>query len=138
VSNDGDLFEAMLLAEAKLELEKITKDAKRLLKEKVQTEVYSSYSPTSYTRTNDLINSVTSTVSETEGLVFFDESSIGHTSAVTGDKVGMYTPKFLDGGHSDGKGSGMYHEYPERNFIDKTIVELEAIYGKNCVEKIDN
>jgi hypothetical protein len=138
MSSEGDTFEKFLILEAQKEVVKVTKDAERLLKKNVQSGLYDKYTPKVYKRTNELKNSIVSKVSVNEGVTYFDENLLNHTSVITGEPVGRFVPKWTDKGHDDGKGSGMFHVFPARNFLDKTISQLEKKYGTGCVEKIDS
>ncbi|GCD11411.1 hypothetical protein [Clostridium tagluense] len=138
MSSEGDEFEKFLILEAQNEIKVITRDAEKLLKKNVQSELYSQYIPKAYTRTNELKNSIVSRIDSTGGAVYFDNTLMNHTDA-SGNDVGMFVPKWTDMGHKDNTGiDNLYHSYEGRNYVDKTILELEAKYGEGCVEKIDN
>jgi|GEM_PF-3863874 len=137
--NEEELFEEYILLELSRQLKEIVEDAEEILRKNVQSEVYNSYNPLKYNRTFDLYTSIEHVFSIDNGIVYFNANNIGHTNS-NNEKVGMYTPKWIDKGHSDSTGiDNMYHNYnPPRNFIDKTIEELEQKYGKDCVVRIDN
>lgn len=138
MSSEADDFEKYIILEAMKEVKEVTEDADRLLKKNVQSELYDNYTPKVYTRTNELKKSITSKIEATEGITYFDESKLNHTSVVTGEPSGKYVPMWTDQGHKDSTGiENKFHNYEGRNFIDKTINELEEKYGKDCAKKID-
>jgi calcineurin-like phosphoesterase len=138
MSSEAEEFEKFLILEMQKEIRVITKDAEKLLKKNVQSELYDAYTPKVYQRTNELKNAITSTIGFNEGIAYFDNNLMNHTNAY-GDDVGMFVPKWTDMGHKNNNGvDNMYNNYPARNYVDKTIKQLEEKYGKNCVEKIDS
>lgn len=133
-------FEAYLLNEVKNRNEKITKDAELILRKNVQSEVYS-YNPTEYERNRSLINSITSKIEGEvgQGVVYFNEGVLNHSSTVTKENIGILLPMFLDGGHQDNSNiNNMYHNYPKRNFMQKTVDEINAKYGEESIELVDD
>lgn len=138
MSSEADEFEKYIIQEGMKEVKNATEDAERLLKENVDSQVYSVYTPNTYRRTHALKSSIKNKIDKTGGMVYFDENEMDYTSAVTGENVNKYVPKWVDQGHKDSSGiDNMHHTYKGRNFIDKTIKELEQKYGKDCAKKID-
>jgi len=138
MSNEADEFEKYIVLQITMQLKEIMADAKNILKRNVENEVYNSYSPVQYNRTNDLLSSIENVFTLSEGIIYFNSSAIGHTDNMY-NPVGDYTPKWIDMGHKDSTGiDNMYHNYPARNFIQLTIDELEEKYGKDCVIRLDN
>ena len=139
MSSEEELFEKYIIFEMEKEIAKITHAAEKLLKKNVQSELYDNFKPSVYKRTNELKNSITSKIDINEGVVFFDEQKINHTSVVNDEPVGKFTPKWTDMGHHDStRIDNKFHNYPEKNYVDRTIKELEQKYGEGCVEKIDD
>lgn len=137
MSSEADEFEKYIITEGMKEISNIIEDAKKISKENIDSEVYS-YSPNTYKRTYNLKNSITSKIDGTEGIIYFDENLMDYRSAVTGENVNKYVPKWVDQGHSDSTGiDNMYHNYKGRDFVDKSIEKIEEKYGKDCVIKID-
>jgi len=138
MSSEADEFEKYMLLEAQRQIETMIKDGENMLKRNVESLVYNYYSPTSYDRTYNLENSIVCKFDTTTGQIYFEESQLTHYSAVTNEKV-QYVPLWTDMGHEDSTGkSGAYHTYSGRNYLQKTIDELEQKYGVGCVQKIDD
>lgn len=134
-------FEEYLLNEVKNRNEKITKDTEIALKINVQSMVYNSYTPIEYERNRSLINSITSKIEGEvgQGIVYFNEGILDHVSAVSGENIGILLPMFLDGGHQDDSNiNNMYHNYPKRDFMQKTVDEINNKYGEGSIELIDD
>lgn len=119
-------------------MDRVQVQMEEALKKNVQSELYDSYNPKVYTRTNNLKKSITSSDDDDETKVYFDESKLNYTSAIDGHNVSAYVPKFVNEGHHDNKGNGEYHDYKGRNFMEKTVNELEKRYGKNSFVIDDN
>ncbi|MBZ9616783.1 hypothetical protein [Clostridium estertheticum] len=136
MSSESEEFEKFVLIEAQKEIEDMVKVAQIILKRNVDIEVYDSYSPVEYHRTYNLEKSITCDFDKTSGKIYFEESQLTHYSAVTNENT-KDVPRYLDLGHKDSSGiSGRYHIYEKTGVIDKTIDELEEIYGKGCVQRI--
>lgn len=115
-----------------LELEKevalATKETEKVLKEKVQQDLYNSYTPKKYIRTNNLKDSITSDNTATEGKAYFDTTKLNHTSVVTGQPEKL-VPNFLNYGwkHQNWNGGVDYfHERLPVKFIEDTITEMNT------------
>ena len=137
MSSEEELFEKYVILEMTRQLKEIVEYGENILRKNIQELVYNSYNPTTYNRTFDLIGSIGHVFSIDNGIIYFNASNIGHTNS-KGSNVGSYTPKWIDEGHEDSTGiDNMFHNYPARDFIDKTITMLEQKYGEGCVTKID-
>lgn len=135
MSND---FEKFVLAEAQKQIAELVADAQMILKKNVELYVYDSYSLTEYELTYSLENSITCDFDTTSGKIYFEDNSLSHYSAVTGEST-KDVPYYTDMGHHDSTGKvGMYHNYNARDYIQKTIDELELKYGKDCVQRLDD
>lgn len=141
MSNDIEKeFEKYLNSFCYEKIEEVSNEVEEKLKENIKKELYENYSPNTYNRTYSLIDSITTDKSEKkEKVTHFEENKLKYTSAVSGEDVSMYVPKFVNSGHNDdSKVNNMYHHYPKRGFIDKTKKDIDVKYGKDTVEIIDN
>lgn len=137
MNNDWKELEKYLFQQTQQLTKEMTQDANKLLKKNVKSKVYDNYTPTTYTRTKDLQNAITS--DENEGITYFDDSRLNYKSNVTKKNVSEYVPKFINSGHKDDSGiNNAYHNYPDRRFMEKTKRELEEIYSEGCCEIVDN
>ena len=130
-SSELQELEKEIEREFQKELLIIIADIKRTLAKYIQESVYNSYSPVSYERTNQLIPSIDSVVNLHDGMVFLDPSKLNYFSAVnSSEDTSSFVGGWLNDGHSDGMGSGMYHDYqPPRHFFEDTVNEINLRYG---------
>lgn len=137
MSDDWKELEEYLFQQTQQLTKEMTQDANKILRKNVKSEVYDNYTPTTYSRSKSLQNSITS--DEIEGITYFDDSKLNYKSNVTKEDVSQYVPKFLDSGHKDDSGiNNAYHNYPAKKFMEKTKRELEEIYGDGCCEIVDS
>lgn len=128
-------FEKYIMAEAQKELEKVSKDIEITLKSKVQKNVYNKYKPFTYNRSYQLRDKI-KTIKGNDFERFITWEGLDYKSVVSGADVGGFVPKWVDKGHSDGKGKGMFHDYPGRDFIDETINEINSKYGSQVCKRV--
>lgn len=122
--NDDALFEIYLREQLALELATVTKETEKVLKDKVESSIYESYSPQFYDRTDSLKDSITSENNNIEGKVYFDEDKLGHTNAYGDTKL---VPQYLDyGWQHEGWSGGIdhYHERLPAHFVEDTVDEI--------------
>lgn len=133
-------FEQYAMQQIQEQIQQMVEDANKTLKKNVMEEIYNNYSPQQqYRHTYDLINSVNEEIEDVQGYIYFDNGKLHYRSAVTGENVSPYVPYWLDKGHNDSSPiNNLYHHYPAKNFLQKTIDELESKYGKGCFEVIGN
>ncbi|MBU3142225.1 hypothetical protein [Clostridium sp. CF012] len=137
-SDELQELEREIEIEFQKELLIIVLDIKRTLAKYIQQNVYNSYSPVQYERTNSLISSIDSIVNFHDGVVFLDPSKLNYFSAVDSSRdVSPFVGDWLNNGHSDG-GNGMYHDYPARHFLEDTVNEINLRYGGIVCEILNN
>jgi len=121
-----------------IDLSEMKDELINLFKEALETTVYSAYSPSFYERTYTLLNSVRVTEDAVTGnLYVFSDLNTGYHSAVTGEDVSKDINKWIEYGHHDG-GSGMYHDYNGRNFLEKAEQLIKAKFPELKIEIVSD
>jgi hypothetical protein len=122
MNNELAEFEKYVSQELEQQKKLAIEKTEEVLKEKVQKNLYEAYTPKAYTRTNNLKDSI----SKDDNRVYFDEKKLNHTSKVSGQPVKL-VPQYTNFGHKDDSGiDNMYHDYPNRHFIEDTIKEMQG------------
>lgn len=116
----------------------IQKRLEELFKEAVQSEVYDYYNPIEYERSYMFLNSIKSHVNADGDIYIYSDINSGYYSAVTGEDVSQYISGWIERGHSDGKGTGQYHSYEPRLYLEKARAIIEAEFPMLNVEIIED
>lgn len=128
-SNEKRYFDALLREYEKEVLRKIQEDVKKLYSQAIDETVYQAYSPTTYERTYQLKDRVSCKLEGNKLIVYTDIDNMEYTSAVDGRDVTSAVPYFVLGGHSDDTGiDNMYHNYPGRNFLQRSKELIKQKY----------
>ena len=84
------------------------------------------------------LNSVKTHIDLATGKMFvYSDINNGYYSAVTGEDVTGSISKFLNKGHSDGRGSGQYHTYTPRSYLDKCYELIHNTFPELILEIIE-
>lgn len=120
------------------DLNEIREELIALFKEALEITVYSAYSPSVYERTYMLLNSVKVTEDLLTGdLYVFSDLNTGYYSAVTGEDVSKNLNGWIEYGHHDG-GTGMYHDYNGRGFLEKAEELIKAKFPELKIEIVSD
>ena len=121
-------------AQYQSQLDNIGDEVVKLMKQSVQECIYDYYQPVEYQRTNMFLDSVTFHHNWRDGSLFvFSDINTGYYSAVDGSDQSMNINKWLEYGHSDG-GTGEYHNYEGRNFLERARELIKNKYPELNVE----
>jgi len=130
------LHNLMSSAEFKKKVDYIRGIGEQRLYEAIWDNVYMVYTPQYYTRTYELLNSVSSSVeygtTSIKINVFCDSNKMNHF-AHKPYGTPVYVPVLLDGGHTQEGYEGtrdMYHDYPATNFLNDAIKQIEKDLSK--------
>jgi len=108
-------------------LASISAECEQILRDEIYDSVYMSYHPTQYKRTNQLLNNLDMEFT-TDGALHLFFNGLDYTSAVDESDQSDNVPFFINDGHRDG-GTGMYHNYPKRQFLEKAAKRIRAKFG---------
>lgn len=118
------------------DLEDIKDECVSMFKDAIQTEVYNHYSPSWYSRSNQLIDSVTARIEGNNILVYIDDSVLNYNSWInfidTGKEVGSAIPYWVESGHNGAYGTGEYRDFEPRKYLEKAqqlVIEKYKEYG---------
>jgi len=121
-----------------LDLEEIKRDCIVLFKESIQEVIYSYYSPSFYSRTDQLINSVVGKIINGVIYVYIDDSNLDYHSWVnfydTGKQVGSIVPWLIEMGHNGSEGYGEYRNFEPRKYLERVkevVLQKYIKYGIN-------
>jgi hypothetical protein len=114
-------------------LRSIQPQCEQIFRDAIQIALYDYYpNPVKYERNYDLLKSVDSLVVEDTLYIYINYDFLSYESAVTygtgvGEDVSFDVPWFLtnnvgglygSNGHHDGRGSGQYHAYEKRRYLE--------------------
>lgn len=130
-SSDEAYFNGLINnAGMNIDLELIKERVKEIYKESIQTQVYDSYFPSQYVRTDQLLDDIAVKINDDGSLVVYnDTNSMNYTSVVSGKNVSPYVAGWINYGHHDNSGiDNMYHNYEGRDFLFKAKELIEQEY----------
>ena len=121
------LFDLELKKELELLAKQCCKDLQDIIREKIKTLVYGSYSPQIYDRTETLLNSINYKIgSNCEIIVFIDpvfNTHINNQGLDVGDNLANWLNDDYKHKNWNG-GNDYYHQRPKSNFIEESLREI--------------
>jgi hypothetical protein len=138
-----NLNNLMSSAEFKKKVDYIRGVGEQRLFEAIWDNVYATYTPQYYTRTHELLNSVTSSVEYTSKSiiikVFCDQTKMNHYSVIDG--LPTYVGWLINDGFSwegweDQSPPDYFHNRPPSNFLEKAIKEIQQDMQKMLLDAI--
>lgn len=118
--------------EFKKYLKSIQKRCVEILQEEIYTSLYTSYEPTSYQRTFQLLENIISEIDMTDGSIYvrLDTDNSVYYSAVDDSSQTDNVPFYVNYGHKDGTGiNNKYHNYEGRHFVEKAAKRIKKELG---------
>lgn len=129
-------FEKYIMEETEKELDKVSEEIEKILKNKVKKNTYDNYKPLSYNRTLQLINKIKTSKSGREAIVSWQDQEYINNQ---GEDVSPDVPKWINDGFKHKRWVGKedkYHLRKPSNFLEETIEEINKKYGEVC-ERVD-
>jgi len=141
--NQINLHNLMSSAEFKKKVDYIRGVGEQRLYEAIWDNIYATYTPQYYTRTYELLNSVSSSVkyntTSVEIKVFCDSEKMNHFSVVDGQPT--YVAPLMNYGFSwngweDQSPPDYFHNRPESKFIEKAIEKIQSDMQKMLLDAV--
>ena len=115
-----DALRAEFQAQVEMYLKSIQSRVEALFKQGIDEAIYQYYSPVEYRRTYMFLNSVKAHIDLATGKMYvYSDINTGYHSVVSGDDVTNSISNWLESGHYDGRGSGEYHSYEKRDYLER-------------------
>jgi len=116
-----DALRAEFQAQVEMYLKSIQSRVEALFKQGIDESIYQYYTPVEYKRSYMFLNSVKAHIDLATGKMYvYSDINTGYYSAVTGEDVSDSISTWLQRtGHYDGKGSGQYHSYQKRGYLQR-------------------
>ena len=133
---DDNELEKYVMKEAEKELDKVSGEIEKVLKNKVKKNTYDDYEPLSYNRTLQLRDKIKTSKSDKEAIVSWQGQEYINNQ---GEDVSSDVPKWINDGFKHKRWVGKedkYHLRKPSNFIEETIEEINKRYDEVC-ERVD-
>ncbi len=114
-------------------LDEIKDGIMALWQDAINENVYQVYDPVQYQRSFDLLNKLEMHFDD-DGKLIIQTDTDNYYSVVDGKDVSDLVPNWVgETGHTDNKGTGMYHNYqPPKHFLERAKEFIENEYGLEC------
>lgn len=139
-SDDELYFQEILKQYQKEYFAQVSTDLIELFKTAINDTIYDIYSPTQYTRTYMLRESVVARFNEQEGALYvYSDINTSYYSAVDGRDVSQAIQWFIEEGHNDNSGiNNMYHNYSGRHYLEKAQELIKQKFPDLKIEIIND
>ena len=115
-----------------IELRKVANRCREILQDAIQSELYDKYTPKSYDRTYQLLNSVRTDIKDGYLYVYVNTGNLNYKSNVPNNNypASKWTPYWTNYGHNKSIGGKfMYDNYPSRSYLQVAKERIKRELG---------